>query len=149
MTDTSDPAGAAATAAVTAYGRGTADASGLWLVIHRHKHGDDHLVIRADHEPTEDEVLALRIIDFEPDRDEELRILSLEADRVLTLGTGSSGTLPAAPSELARMFTVATDGESAVLDDLAQRAGIIWRCACGWNNDESATSCAECKEGRQ
>ncbi len=86
MTDTSDSAGAAATA--TAYGQGTADASGLWLVIHTHKHGEDHLVIRADHEPTEDEVLALRIIDFEPDRDEELRILSLEADRVLTLGAG-------------------------------------------------------------
>jgi hypothetical protein len=60
-----------------------------------------------------------------------------------------------APSELGRMFDVAQDDELGTLEDLAGRAGLIWRCSpgspdyCGYVNDEGAAACGGCGTPRR
>ena len=34
---------------------------------------------------------------------------------------------------LTRLYGVATDEETAVLDSLTLRAGLAWHCECGWH----------------
>lgn len=46
---------------------------------------------------------------------------------------------------LARLLAVATDGEASILDDLAIRAGILWRCPnCAWHNVADDDLCGAC-----
>jgi len=49
---------------------------------------------------------------------------------------------------LIRLYGVATDEETALLDSLAIRAGIKWQCACGWHNAERVLYCEDCREPR-
>ena len=46
--------------------------------------------------------------------------------------------------QLVRLYGIATDGETAVLDSLTLRAGIVWHCACGWHNAEQFPYCEDC-----
>jgi hypothetical protein len=74
--------------------------------------------------------------------------------RVYALVPVDNGTVP--PGELARMFDVAEDHELAMLDEVAERAGLIWICrdpgpggdhpgeGCGYSNDEDAERCQGC-----
>ena len=50
--------------------------------------------------------------------------------------------------QLTRLYSVATDDETAVLDRLAFKAGIKWRCVCGWHNSERAFNCEDCETPR-
>ena len=45
---------------------------------------------------------------------------------------------------LTRLYGVATDEETAVLDSLTLRAGIAWHCTCGWHNSERVRYCEDC-----
>ena len=45
---------------------------------------------------------------------------------------------------LTRLYGVATDEETAVLDSLTLRAGLAWHCSCGWHNTERAAKCEDC-----
>ena len=45
---------------------------------------------------------------------------------------------------LTRLYGVATDEETAVLDGLTLRAGIAWHCHCGWHNSERVRYCEDC-----
>lgn len=50
-------------------------------------------------------------------------------------------------SDIARLYEVATDHEAAILDDLEERAGLIWTCpdlGCRWRNPEDLDACEEC-----
>jgi hypothetical protein len=55
--------------------------------------------------------------------------------------------------ERARLYAVADDAEKAVLDQLSEKAGIIWVCrhrdasAC-WTNPEEAARCERCGKAR-
>ena len=53
-------------------------------------------------------------------------------------------------TELGRMYDVASDNESAMLDDLALRAGIRWQCPepCRWMNREEDRQCGGCGRER-
>jgi hypothetical protein len=74
--------------------------------------------------------------------------------RVYALVPVQTGTPP--PGEMARMFEAAGDHELATLEEVAERAGLIWRCRapgetlaelvldCGLNNDEDAARCQGC-----
>ena len=42
--------------------------------------------------------------------------------------------------ELVRLYGVASDDETAVLDLLTLRAGIVWHCRCGWHNGAQSRS---------
>ena len=59
--------------------------------------------------------------------------------------------------ELDRMYEVGSNSEAATLDDLRQRAGLIWKCqarrrdagtACGWFNAEDDATCERCGEAK-
>lgn len=50
--------------------------------------------------------------------------------------------------QLMRLYAVATDDETAVLDRLALRAGIKWHCVCGWHNLERVSYCEDCEAPR-
>lgn len=51
--------------------------------------------------------------------------------------------------EVLRLYAVADDNEAAVLDDLGLRAGLLWKCPCGWLNVEAqGTTCDGCGGGR-
>ena len=50
--------------------------------------------------------------------------------------------------QLVRLYGIATDGETAVLDGLTLRAGIVWHCACGWHNAEQFPYCEDCGKPR-
>ena len=45
---------------------------------------------------------------------------------------------------LTRLYGVATDEETAVLDSLTLRAGLAWHCECGWHNAERVLQCEDC-----
>ena len=45
---------------------------------------------------------------------------------------------------LTRLYGVATDEETAVLDSLTLRAGLAWHCECGWHNSERVAACEDC-----
>ena len=50
---------------------------------------------------------------------------------------------------LARMLAVASDGEAAMLDDLAERAGVVWNCrddegSSHWTNRDTDAACCRC-----
>lgn len=74
---------------------------------------------------------------------------------------GSEGL--ASMSELDRLYDVAGDRELSVLDELAVRAGLLWRCdaerersvarlipdmPCGWMNRPEAERCEGCGADR-
>jgi hypothetical protein len=50
--------------------------------------------------------------------------------------------------QLVRLYGIATDEETAVLDSLTLRAGIAWHCACGWHNAEQVLYCEDCGQPR-
>jgi hypothetical protein len=45
---------------------------------------------------------------------------------------------------LVRLYGIATDEETAVLDGLVLRAGVAWKCTCGWHNGERVLYCEDC-----
>lgn len=47
-----------------------------------------------------------------------------------------------------RLLQAATDAESEVIEAVAERAGIIWRCACLWRNPENVSICERCNGKR-
>jgi len=49
---------------------------------------------------------------------------------------------------LTRLYGVATDEETAVLDRLTLRAGLVWHCECGWHNGERVPRCEDCGRSR-
>ena len=50
--------------------------------------------------------------------------------------------------ELVRLYGIASDEETAVLDRLTLRAGIAWHCTCGWHNSAYLVSCEDCGQPR-
>jgi hypothetical protein len=48
-----------------------------------------------------------------------------------------------------RLYAVATDEETAVLDRLTLRAGVKWQCVCGWHNAERVLHCEDCGQARR
>ena len=50
---------------------------------------------------------------------------------------------------LTRLYGVATDEETAVLDRLTLRAGLAWHCDCGWHNSERVLECEDCGQPRR
>ena len=50
---------------------------------------------------------------------------------------------------LMRLYAVATDEETAVLDRLTLRAGVKWQCVCGWHNAEHVLHCEDCGQARR
>ena len=50
--------------------------------------------------------------------------------------------------QLVRLYAIATDEETTVLDGLALRASIKWCCACGWHNAEQVHYCEDCRNPR-
>lgn len=46
--------------------------------------------------------------------------------------------------QIGRMLAEADDHEHATVQALAIRAGLRWRCACGWINPTSDTSVSPC-----
>lgn len=55
----------------------------LFVVIHEHKHGESVSVIECHRTPTEDEVVDGLVIDFEPERNEYIRIFCVSQPTVL------------------------------------------------------------------
>lgn len=51
-------------------------------------------------------------------------------------------------SDLTRLYEVANDHETDMLDDLRERAGMVWVCSCLWRNDEADEECGDCDEKR-
>lgn len=51
--------------------------------------------------------------------------------------------------EIARMYKVANDYEADLLDELRERAGILWVCRCLWRNHESEARCGGCGSGKR
>ena len=50
---------------------------------------------------------------------------------------------------LTRLYSLASDHEAAVLDDLLMRADYIWACECGWHNGPpNFERCEECGRPR-
>lgn len=51
---------------------------------------------------------------------------------------------PPPSGELAALYAVADDGQAAVLDELVVRAGLRWRCPCGFRNPAEDAECEGC-----
>ena len=49
-------------------------------------------------------------------------------------------------TDLDRLYAVATDYETSIIDEVARRAGVHWHCACGWHNPDSAVLCEDCND---
>lgn len=50
---------------------------------------------------------------------------------------------------LGDLIAVASDDESATIEELAIRAGLLWRCShCGYNGVPSERSCGDCGRRR-
>ena len=41
----------------------------LYIISYSHRHGVDTWLVRADHEPTEEEIITASLLDFEPDNE--------------------------------------------------------------------------------
>lgn len=50
----------------------------LWIILHSHRYGITYYHLRADKEPTEEQVIELFDIDLETDRGEEIEIELIE-----------------------------------------------------------------------
>jgi hypothetical protein len=50
--------------------------------------------------------------------------------------------------ELDRLYGIASDDETVMLDRLTLRAGIVWHCPCGWHNDAHLVACEDCGRAR-
>jgi len=61
----------------------TSGTRALYAVCHTHRHGTSAFLVRADHFPTEEEVVKACGIDYEPERDETIEIS--EAGEVLDI----------------------------------------------------------------
>lgn len=51
--------------------------------------------------------------------------------------------------DLTRLYEIADDNEACMLDDLRERAGMVWVCSCMWRNHESDETCGGCTSGRR
>lgn len=52
---------------------------------------------------------------------------------------------------LARLFNAADDNEADVIEQVAIKAGLLWRCpdeGCRYNNDEQDKVCGSCGKKR-
>jgi hypothetical protein len=49
-------------------------------------------------------------------------------------------------TDLDRLYSVATDAETSVIDEVARRAGIHWHCGCGWHNPGLVSHCEDCDD---
>ena len=58
------------------------------------------------------------------------------------------GSEPPADDTLGKLFDAATDAEADKLAAIAIRAGLLWRCSCGWNNESNETTCGDCGKAR-
>ena len=47
------------------------------------------------------------------------------------------------------LFQVADDIECQTLHELADRAGWLWPCECGWYNEATRTGCDDCSRYRE
>jgi hypothetical protein len=45
------------------------------------------------------------------------------------------------PEFLGRLLSAASDAQAEAIRDAAVKAGMLWRCACGWYNPEEAAHC--------
>lgn len=45
------------------------------------------------------------------------------------------------PEFLGRLLSAASDAQAEAVRDAAVKAGMLWRCACGWYNPEEAAHC--------
>lgn len=50
---------------------------------------------------------------------------------------------------LERMYEVADDAETAVLDELRVRSGVVWRCPRDWFNEPDRKACEDCSYRRE
>lgn len=50
--------------------------------------------------------------------------------------------------DLDTLYLAANDEEAAFLDALAVKAGLRWKCACGWANTMNDRTCDFCSEPR-
>lgn len=64
---------------------------------------------------------------------------------VLSVMLGELSEYRARGDVLSRLYASAGGGEVDTLDELAERAGLVWTChACPWTNLEDATECETC-----
>ena len=61
----------------------------LYVVTHMHEYGADTHILRADHFPSEEEVIAQFSLDYESDRGEEIEINAVNEETVVELGERS------------------------------------------------------------
>lgn len=47
-------------------------------------------------------------------------------------------------AEIQRLYEIASDGETAILDDLRRRAGIVWDHVGCWTNPAADLVCDRC-----
>lgn len=57
----------------------------LYSITHIHEYGADTKIVRADHLPTEDEVVERLGLDFEPERGEEIDINAITDNTIQEL----------------------------------------------------------------
>ncbi len=73
--------------------------------------------------------------------------------RTIPLPSQTRGDSKPDPDPVARMYAVADDSETAILDDLRDQAGLTWECRdengmSHWTNDEDDTKCGRCGKRR-
>jgi hypothetical protein len=51
------------------------------------------------------------------------------------------------PTVIERLYQAASGDQLAALDEVMEKAGLAWECACRWRNTEAETTCGQC--GRQ
>jgi hypothetical protein len=106
-----------------------------------------------------DQIARLLTADFTPDTFNDLADIVVRAGRTVSNydpggarpGAGSEG--PAArPDVLGRLYDAAGDHDLAMLDELALRSGLLWRCPdedCRWMNRHDEATCGRCGKSRQ
>ena len=58
----------------------------LYVVTHSHEYGADTHLLRADHLPSEAEVIAQFSLDYEPEKGEEIDIKAVNEETIVELG---------------------------------------------------------------
>jgi hypothetical protein len=80
---------------------------------------------------------------------EHAEALAVLATAITQPGGGSESAvtksaIPAgasSPEFLGRLLSAASDAQADAIRDAAVKAGMLWRCACGWYNPEEAAQC--------
>ena len=55
---------------------------------------------------------------------------------------------PSRVEAISRLYDAADDYEASMIEDVAVRAGLVWKCACGWANRPKDRRCDGCKAKR-